>query len=108
MKTNLPQHPCSGKCPEFKAEQCDHCLITADLPELNQYEFLIDDVVVFKNQLLTSYGDYVFPAGLFTVIALTKNSLAFKEVCGFFDMCDIRHATVAELHAKRRLVEAVL
>ena len=25
--SNLTEHKCAGKCPEFKGEQCDHCLI---------------------------------------------------------------------------------
>lgn len=25
--TNLTEHKCAGKCPEFKDEQCKHCLI---------------------------------------------------------------------------------
>ena len=24
---NLTEHQCKGKCPEFKKEQCNHCLI---------------------------------------------------------------------------------
>ncbi|RYL25214.1 hypothetical protein EWP19_12965 [Acinetobacter piscicola] len=108
MKLNIPNHPCTNKCTEFKNEPCNHCLIPSNSLELESTEsdFLVGDVVVFKNQISTSYGDYVFPTGLFTVIALAKNSLAFKEVCGFFDICDIRQATVAELHANRRLTEA--
>ena len=26
--TNLTQHKCKGKCPEFKGEQCNHCLVS--------------------------------------------------------------------------------
>ncbi|WP_042890564.1 hypothetical protein [Acinetobacter junii] len=26
--SNLTEHKCAGKCPEFKGEQCHHCLIT--------------------------------------------------------------------------------
>lgn len=25
--TNISNHPCSGKCSEYKEEQCKHCLI---------------------------------------------------------------------------------
>ena len=25
--SNLTEHKCAGKCPEFKEEQCHHCLI---------------------------------------------------------------------------------
>lgn len=24
---NLAEHKCKGKCPEFKGEQCNHCLV---------------------------------------------------------------------------------
>jgi hypothetical protein len=30
MRTNLTQHKCKGKCPEFKGEQCNHCLVSQD------------------------------------------------------------------------------
>lgn len=107
MKSNIPKHPCKNKCTDFKEEQCKTCLILSNSMELeSESDFAVGDVVVFKNQILTSYGDYVFPTGLFTVIALAKNSLAFKEVCGFFDICDIRTATITELQANRRLTEA--
>lgn len=26
--TNLTEHKCKGKCPEFKGEQCTHCLVS--------------------------------------------------------------------------------
>ena len=25
--TNLTEHKCKGNCPEFKGEQCKHCLV---------------------------------------------------------------------------------
>ncbi|AZC10106.1 hypothetical protein [Acinetobacter nosocomialis] len=25
--TNLTEHKCKNKCPEFKGEQCNHCLV---------------------------------------------------------------------------------
>ncbi|MFW1859152.1 hypothetical protein [Acinetobacter defluvii] len=110
MKSNIPKHPCSGKCREFKEEQCNHCLVMANLPELESTEsdFLVGDVVV-------STCDDVEPC-LFTVIAIEHNSgeelvkcRMFGCLIGFSCMLatnEIRHATVAELHAKRRLNEA--
>ena len=37
---NVTQHKCKGKCPEFKGEQCGHCLISdSEIPnELPQTE----------------------------------------------------------------------
>lgn len=110
MKTNLPQHPCSSKCSEFKTEQCNHCLITTDFIVLeNQHEFLVGDVVVvnkptFNDDLLT--------------ITLILDKPHFLHPCAFVSRPDgssdffgfsiLRHATVVELNAKRRLMEANL
>ncbi|EGK48378.1 hypothetical protein K5F25_09785 [Acinetobacter baumannii] len=30
--SNLANHPCSGKCTDFKEEQCSTCLINQDAP----------------------------------------------------------------------------
>lgn len=29
MNANIPNHPCNGKCSEYKEEQCSTCLILA-------------------------------------------------------------------------------
>ena len=29
--SNLTEHKCAGKCPEFNGEQCHHCLINETL-----------------------------------------------------------------------------
>ncbi|WP_417212005.1 hypothetical protein [Acinetobacter venetianus] len=34
-------HKCYGQCPEFKGEQCNHCLID------DSYELKVNDIVVF-------------------------------------------------------------
>lgn len=31
--SNLTEHKCAGKCPEFKGEQCHHCLVSC--PEIS-------------------------------------------------------------------------
>ncbi|WP_111861373.1 hypothetical protein [Acinetobacter sp. CFCC 10889] len=110
MKSNIPKHPCANKYTEFKTEQCNHCLIMANSPELESTEsdFLVGDVVV-------STCDDVEPY-LFTVIAIERNSgeelvhcRMFGYLIGFSCMLainEIRTATVAELHANRRLTEA--
>ncbi|MDU6055915.1 MAG: hypothetical protein E6667_06910 [Acinetobacter junii] len=28
---NLTEHKCKGKCPKFKEEQCNHCLVGIDM-----------------------------------------------------------------------------
>lgn len=33
--SNLTEHKCAGKCPEFKTEQCHHCLV----PDMSYSEF---------------------------------------------------------------------
>ena len=33
--SNLAEHKCAGKCPEFKGEQCNHCLV----PDMSDSEF---------------------------------------------------------------------
>ena len=107
MKTNLTQHPCSGKCPEFKAEQCNHCLITADLPVLEkQYKFLVGDVVVVNK--LTSDDDLLTVTLILDGPHLLHPGAFVTHPDGTPDLFGfpiLRHATVAELNAKRRLTQ---
>ena len=74
-------------------------------------DFLVGDVVVFRHPVWS--GDinaetenYVYPMRLFTVIVVAKYHVAFKEVCGFFNIDDLRHASTLELKLKRRLTLA--
>ena len=121
---NLTEHQCKGKCPEFKKEQCNHCLIaqvekrefdlglapddayvkTNSLEIPNGFDFLVGDVVVvtslkFSDDLLT------------VVLIMDKPHLIHP--CVFVEDSNgnpdlfgaplLRHATPAELKAKKRL-----
>lgn len=108
MKLNLPQHPCTNKCTEFKNEPCNHCLIMANLPELEstKSDFLVGDVVVRIegniDQLLTVTTITPHPTNSKMNMIDYEGGRYFGWVREF----NLRLATVAELHAKRRLTEA--
>jgi hypothetical protein len=93
MKTNLTQHPCSGKCTDFKEEQCATCLLSFE----SQADFLSGDVVVLKelNLLLTT--------DLITLKRFDGKYWHTDHRIGRVSGLAIRTATVAELNAKRRL-----
>ncbi|EMC0682032.1 hypothetical protein [Acinetobacter baumannii] len=40
--SNLANHPCSGKCTDFKEEQCSTCLINQDAPHQTDEEKFLD------------------------------------------------------------------
>ena len=99
---NIPKHPCANKCTEFKTEQCNHCLIPSNSMELESTEsdFLVGDVVVYADQ-------HMVP-GLRTVVSNNSGRIILRGPSGKTNSegFSIRHATVAELHANRRLTEA--
>lgn len=111
MKSNIPKHPCSGKCSEFKEEQCNHCLIMANSLELESTEsdFLVGDVVV-----LSPYaGDFAKSNNALYELVAFENKLKTLAILSIKNGVEVRsgiehlrHATVAELHANRRLTEA--
>ena len=107
---NIPKHPCTNKCSEF---QCNHCLIMANSPELESNEdFLVGDVVciteawrpntnnlyVFENVIGDTAQVSLFTSGISKTMAIAAGFCVSVK--------NIRTATVAELHAKRRLTEA--
>lgn len=115
MKTNLPQHPCAGKCTEFKNEQCKTCLVRDiekrefDLGvapdeayvKKSQSDFLIDDVVGYIGQQMTPE--------LRTVVAVFPNRTIISDSNNrFADGIGIRLASTAEIQANRRLTNAEL
>ena len=122
--SNLTQHKCKGKCPEFKGEQCNHCLVAQvekrefelgvapddayvkTTPLQNILDFLQGDTVVLiapvtlVNRVFDT-GDllsveYLTPLG---GIGVTTNGVIVVVV----DPTEIRHASTLELKLKRRL-----
>lgn len=91
MTINLTQHPCAGKCTEFKDEQCSTCLVSFE-PKV---DFLPDDVVV--------YMDHIKINDLKTVEAFQPNEYYWLACGQLVHRTDIRTASVAELNAGRRL-----
>ncbi len=107
MTTNISKHPCTNKCPNFKGEQCKTCLVQ-ELPSSKEYdsEFLPGDVVVLigegTNDVLLEIVNHMYTPNMYRVKILGSRTFgpAFKD--------DIRHATVAEIQANRRLTNAEL
>ena len=108
MSPTIPKHPCTNKCSEFKNEPCNHCLIMANSPELEstKSDFLVGDAVVLGT---TALNATLKPFdGIYNILEVYENT-----VCILIDFWTltlnkkfIRTATVAELHANRRLTEA--
>lgn len=91
MTTNLTQHPCAGKCTEFKEEQCSTCLVSFE----PKADFLPGDVVVFKSENAIEQ--------LLTVSKVEQDNVLLEGNSKFASSHLIRHATVGEMKAKRRL-----
>lgn len=95
-KTNLTQHPCANKCSNFKEEQCNHCLVQINCYQdedqsmgtrtIIESDFAKGDTVVFI--------DAFMPDHLMEVHQMQGDRI-FSHL--------LRHATTAELNAKRRL-----
>ena len=114
MKSNITKHPCANKCTDFKEEQCNTCLIPSNSTELEltSNDFLVGDVVciteawrpnannlyVFENAIGDSVQVSLFAHGISRAIAIAAGFCVSIE--------NIRHTTVAELQANRRLTEA--
>ena len=52
---NNNTHPCAGKCPEFKGEQCDHCLIPGNSEISNSSNFIMGDDAHIENHISPKY-----------------------------------------------------
>ena len=101
MKSNIPKHPCKNKCTNFKEEQCNTCLIPSNSMELeSESDFLVGDVVVCVGNFVESLF-FVTSVGSDFCVQHTKNKRIYKASTD-----RVRHATVAELQANRRLTEA--
>lgn len=113
--SNLTEHKCAGKCPEFDGEQCNHCLIaqvekrefdlglapddayvktnSSEIP--NGFDFLVGDVVVFIDDFM--------PDHLMTVYKVQDDEILLDDNHKFAFALLLRHASTVELNAKRRL-----
>ena len=113
--TNLTEHQCKGKCPEFKKEQCHHCLIqqiekrefdlglapddayvkTISVIAIKCSDFLKGDTVVFV--------DAFMPDHLMTVHKVQGDGILLDGNRKFALIHLLRHASTVELNTKRRL-----
>ncbi len=112
--SNLTEHKCAGKCPEFKKEQCNHCLIQqiekrefdlglapdeayvkTTLLEQERSDFLEGDTVVFIDNFM--------PDNLMTVHKVQGDGILLDGNRKFALVHLLRHASTVELNAKRRL-----
>ena len=122
--SNLTQHKCKGKCPEFKEEPCNHCLLAQvekrefelgvapddayvkTTPLQNISDFLQGDTVVLiapvtlVNRTFDT-GDLLSVEYITSLggIGVTTNGVIVVVV----DPTEVRHATTLELKLKRRL-----
>lgn len=94
--TNLTNHPCAGKCSEYKGEQCKHCLITNNTETQNS--FIEGGKVVFVD---TEKSDQ-----LMTITQVQKNGVLLDGNSNFALNHLIRNATPDEHKANKRLTGA--
>lgn len=93
--TNISKHPCSDKCSEYNDEQCKHCLISS-CPEIpDNSDFVMGDTVVFKDSDMHD--------SLMTVSQVDEDSVLMDEGAKFALKHLLRHASITEIKAKRRL-----
>ena len=102
MKSNIPKHPCTDKCTDFKEEQCKTCLIPSNSMELESTEndFLIGDVVVLDQTRMNFNGIY-------QITEVYENMVDVYIGIGILTLNKkfVRPASITELNAKRRLTE---
>ena len=103
---NLTEHPCKNKCTDFKEEQCKTCLIpsNSDELELTNNDFLVGDSVVLINGDDDSLCEFSKVNTVLDAKCYITKPRKAKMLCIWIR--EIRPATVAELHANRRLTEA--
>ena len=114
--TNLTEHKCAGKCTEFDGEQCNHCLIAQvekrefdlGLAPDDAYvksDFAVGDVVAVVSP---KFGDDLPTVTLISIKPGLLCPCVFVEYPDgrpdFFSASLLRHATPAELKAKKRLM----
>ncbi len=112
---NLTEHKCAGKCPEFKGEQCNHCLVQ----QIEKREFELglapDDAYVktisveattcsnFVKGDTVVFVDAFMPDHLMTVHKVQGDGILLDGNRKFALAHLLRHASTVELNAKRRL-----
>ena len=112
---NLAEHKCKGKCPEFKGEQCNHCLVQ----QIEKREFELglapDDAYVktisveattcsnFVKGDTVVFVDAFMPDHLMTVHKVQGDGILLDDNRKFALAHLLRHASTVELNAKRRL-----
>lgn len=105
--SNLTEHKCAGKCPEFNGEQCNHCLIAQvekrefelgvapdDAYVKTAEDFIAGDVVVFIDALK--------PDHLMTVHKVQDDGILLDGNRKFALAHLLRHANTHELRNKKR------
>lgn len=97
IKTNLAQHPCKGKCTDFKSEHCSTCLITSNFAT----DFLPEDTVV----KIHGSDDTIYVFAMHSEINPDYCYIGEPYAdCGeCILLTDIRHAVAHEIKAKRRV-----
>lgn len=103
---NISKHPCANKCSEFKAEQCNHCLISTDFELSADADFIAGDVVVLTGVCRNFHSDDLFEiqrkfTNTLRVIKSKNHKLLVSDN-------EIRHATPVELQQNRRVNKIIL
>ena len=115
--SNLPQHPCAGKCTEFKNEQCKTCLVR-DI-EKREFDlgvapdeayvkagFKMDDMIVkISSNDNTLYAFAIYSTALSGYCYIGE---PYAEDGEMVHINQIRLATASEIQADRRLTNAEL
>ena len=113
--SNLTEHKCAGKCPEFKGEQCHHCLVQhiekrefeLDLAPDDAYAKTISVEVTTCSNFVKGdtvvFVDAFMPDHLMTVHKVQGDGILLDDNRKFALAHLLRHASTVELNAKRRL-----
>ncbi|WP_228272106.1 hypothetical protein [Acinetobacter bereziniae] len=115
MKSNLSQHPCKGKCTEFKNEQCKTCLVR----EIEKREFKLDvapDQAYVKTTFkmddlivkISGDDDALYVFAIYSTVNPDYCYIGepYAEDGEMIHIDEIRLASTAEIQANRRLTEA--
>lgn len=105
--SNLTEHKCAGKCPEFKTEQCNHCLIAQEEKREFDLGLAPDDAYVKTAEDFTAGDVVVFidalkPDHLMTVHKVQGDGVLLDGNRNFALAHLIRHANTREILANKR------